>query len=525
MRRVISLWLPRFPTDRLSRLKPAWRAEPLAVVARETRGLAVMALNGVAEAGGVRLGQTLSDARAIEPRLGVEPSDPAAEMAALQALATWCGRYTPWVALDRSGLDAGLWLDVTGCAALRGGETALLADLLHRLAGFGFEAKAALADTPGAAWAFARYRAGAFARYDDGGVVLAGETRARLAALPIAALRLGAAEVEALDRVGLRCIGELYRMPRGALARRFGTTLGRRLDQALGAAHEPLSPARAIAPYRVEHLFAEPIASLEAVHATTRALLEALATRLEADGRGVRRLELMLFKVDGAVDERTLGTSLAVREPSYLMRLLVEKLADVDVGFGVDAITLAAPLTDLLPRVQLGLDFEAMGARRADAPDDDAALGQLIDRLGNRLGPESVDRPAPRQSHLPERAVVSAGALEPQSDWSAHVMRERPLCLLPRPEPIEVIAPIPDDPPVMFRWRRAVHRVRAATGPERLAPEWWRAAGIDAADAGESRFRDYYRVEDETGRRFWLFRLGAFRPGATPAWFMHGLSG
>jgi protein ImuB len=356
-------------------------------------------------------------------------------------------------------------------------------------------------------------------------VVPAGETRVRLAALPIAALRLGAAEVEALDRVGLRCIGELYRLPCGALARRFGAALGRRLDQALGVAHEPLSPARAVAPYRVERRFAEPIATLEALHATTLALIEALAARLEADGRGVRRLELMLFKVDGAVGERALGTSLAVREPRHLMRLLAEKLADFDAGFGVDAITLAAPLTDKLPRLQLGLDFDALGPRRPDAPKDEAALGQLIDRLGNRLGAASVDRPTPRQSHLPERAVVSAGALEPQGDWSVHAMRERPLRLLPNPEPIEVIAPIPDDPPVMFRWRRAVHRVRAAAGPERLSPEWWRAAGIDAADAGESRFRDYYRVEDEAGRRFWLFRLGAFRPGSSPAWFMHGLSG
>ncbi len=297
------------------------------------------------------------------------------------------------------------------------------------------------------------------------------------------------------------------------------------LDQALGVAHEPLSPARPVAPYRVERLFAEPIASLEAVHATALALIEALAARLEAEGRGVRRLELLLFKVDGSVDERAVGTSLAVREPRHLMRLLAEKLEDVDAGFGIDAVRLAAPLTDKLPRLQLGLDLETAGSRRPCEPKDDAALGQLIDRLGNRLGPASVGRPAPRQSHLPERAVVTAGALDKAGDWSAHATRERPLRLLPRPEPIEVIAPIPDDPPVMFRWRRAVHRVRAAAGPERLSPEWWRAAGMTAADLGESRFRDYYRVEDETGRRFWLFRLGAFRPGASPAWFMHGLSG
>lgn len=523
MRRVVSLWLPRFPTDRLSRLSPAWRAEPLAVVTGDARGgLRVVALNGVAEAAGLRFGQALADARAIEPALRVEPVDPAAEAAALQSLAAWCGRYTPWVALDRSGLGAhaggahGLWLDVTGCTRLFGGEAALLDDLMRRLAEFGFEARAALADTPGAAWAVARYGAGG---------VVPGAARAQLGPLPLAALRLGAAEIEALDRVGLRRVEELYRVPRGALARRFGALLGRRLDQALGAVHEPLSPCRPVAPYRIERLFAEPIASPEAIHAATLGLIEALAARLAADGRGVRRLELMLFRVDGTLGERAVGTSLAVREPRHLMRLLAEKLDDFDAGFGVDAIALAAPLTDALPRLQLGLDFAAAGPRRPCAPEDDAALGRLIDRLGNRLGPASIGRPAPRRSHLPERAVAPAGTLDGPGDWSAHAARERPLRLLPRPEPIEVIAPIPDDPPVMFRWRRAVHRVRAAAGPERLSPEWWRAPGMAAADEGERRFRDYYRVEDETGRRFWLFRLGAFRPGASPAWFMHGLSG
>lgn len=524
MRRVISLWLPRFPADRLGRLKPAWRAEPFALAAVDGRGgLVVAALSHAAEGAGVRPGQTLSDARAIVPGLAVEPDDPAADAAALEGLALWCGRYTPWVAPDRSGLGAGLggahglWLDVTGCAALFGGEAALLDDLLRRLAAFGLEARAALADTPGAAWAVARYRAG--------GVVAPGTVRAALADLPVAALRLGALEVEALGRVGLRRIGELYGMPRGALARRFGATLGRRLDQALGAAHEPLSPGRPVAPYRVQRLFAEPIAGPAAIEAITRALVEALTAKLEADGRGARRLELVLYRVDGTVGELAIGTSLAVREPRHLMRLFAERLERLDAGFGADAMVLAAPLSDPLPRLQLGLDLEATGPRRPCAPEDVAALGELVDRLGNRLGAANIHRQAPRQSHIPERAVAPAAPLAPAGDWPSQGRRERPLRLLAPPEPIEVIAPIPDDPPVMFRWRRAVHRVRAAAGPERLAPEWWRAAGMAAVGEGEGRFRDYYRVEDEAGRRFWLFRLGAFRPGSSPAWFMHGLSG
>lgn len=492
----------------------------------------VAALNRAAEEAGVRPGQTLSDARAIMPALAVEPGDAAADAATLDSLATWCGRYTPWVALDHAGLGAGLggahglWLDVSGCAALFGGEAALLDDLQRRLASFGIEARAALADTPGAAWAVARYgHAGVGLANSNAGVVPPGGARAALAGLPVAALRLGPVEVEALDRVGLRRIGELYGMPRGALAKRFGPTLGRRLDQALGAAHEPLSPNRPVAPYRVQRLFAEPIAGPEAIEAVTRALVEALTAKLEADGRGARRLELALYRVDGTVGELAIGTSLAVREPRHLMRLFAERLERLDAGFGADAMVLSAPLSDPLPRLQLGLDLEARRSHRPCAPEDVAALGELVDRLSNRLGAANVQRQAPRQSHIPERAVVSAAPLAPVGEWPAQGRRERPLRLLAPPEPIEVIAPIPDDPPVMFRWRRAVHRVRAASGPERLAPEWWRATGMAAVGEGEGRFRDYYRVEDEAGRRFWLFRLGAFRPGFSPAWFIHGLSG
>jgi protein ImuB len=339
----------------------------------------------------------------------------------------------------------------------------------------------------------------------------------------VAALRLGAGEVEVLERVGLRHIGALYGMPRGALARRFGAMLGRRLDQALGAAHEPLSPCRPVAPYRVERRCGEPIAGPEAIEAATRALVEALTARLAADGRGARRLELLLYRVDGTVGELALGTSRPVREPRHLMRLFAERLERLDAGFGADAMTLAAPLTEALPRLQFDLELEAR--RPAPAPAEAAALGALIDRLTNRLGPQSVARQAPRQSHLPERAVAPAGPFEPMPEWPAGREVSRPLRLLAPPEPIEVIAPIPDDPPVMFRWRRALHRVRAAEGPERIAPEWWRAGSAGATAAGGEAFRDYYRVEDEAGRRFWLFRLGAFRPGAPPAWFMHGLSG
>lgn len=500
-RRVISVWLPRLATDRLDRRRPLAPAEATA---------------SVAVAGGVFPGMTLSHARAVLPGLRTFAADPPADARTLAGLAAWCERYTPWAAAD--GAD-GIWLDATGCTHLCGGEDAMLADLVRRLDGLGFRARAALADTPGAAWAAARFMAAA----GEETVVIAAGARAMrqaLRPLPVKALRLDAATADGLERVGLRRIGDLYSLPRAPLAARFGEAPARRLDQALGRLDEPLSPRRPAAPFRARLVFAEPIADGEDIVRATRHLLAELGRGLAAAERGARRLELVLFRTDGTRAEAAIGTSRPLRDAAPLLRLFEDKLAGIDAGFGIEAMVLAATAVDPLPPVQAGLG-------RAETPAE--GIHRLVDRLANRLGAGEVVRLQRYASHIPERACRAVPALDgapaaPPAPEDMPPLPARPPYLLVSPEPIEAVAPIPDHPPMLFRWRRRTHRVRHATGPERIAPEWWRRAADEGAPGAEdaARLRDYYRVEDESGQRFWLFREGLYRPDRPPRWYLHG---
>ena len=478
--------------------------------------LVVAAANGLARAAGIGPGLALADARALVPTLATAPAEPVAEARALSALAAWATRYTPWVA--PAGAD-GLFLDLTGCAHLHGGEAALLDDLVRRLHDFGFETRAALAETAGAAWALAR-----FATAGGRPTVLApGAARAALAALPVAALRIAPAEAEDLARLGLKRIGDLYDLPRAALAPRLGPGLARRLDQALGRVAEPISPCRPAEPDRVHRAFAEPLLGADAIAGALAHLLAALCARLERRGHGARRLALTLYRAGASPLERVLGTHRAVREPAHLARLFADRLDGLDPGFGIEAMTLAALATDPQPPADTALPALDHPAAPADGPATDAALAALADRLMARLGADSVSRPTPRESHLPERAVgrgpAVPGLAETPAAWAAWPLPgARPVRLLDPPEPVEAMAPVPDDPPVMFRWRKVLHRIARADGPERIAPEWWRAPGTTATET-----RDYYRVEATCGRRFWLYRRGLYRPGIMPSWFLHGI--
>ncbi len=554
MRRVISLWLPLLATDRIARTRnaktrPETRGAPLVTVtglhasgsasgstsgstnggARGGARLAVAALNRPAEAAGLGPGLTLADARARCPGVRVVPADPAGDARTLARLAAWCGRYTPWTAVDASAAAAGpngsalaaggLWLDITGCGHLFGGEAALVSDLVVRLADFGFSARAAVADTPGAAWAWARFGAQA------AGAIPPGETRERLSPLPVVALRLAPALVETLDRLGLRRVGELYDLPRAALTARFGDALARRLDQALGHVAEPISPLRPTAPHAVRLAFPEPVARPEALTGGLDRLLDRLCRRLARAQLGARRLVFTLYRGDGSTAHAAIGTSRPVRAPAHLARLFAPRLESLDPAPGVEILTLAATVTEPLIAAQSALPRSGHHPGRSAAPPD-AAFGALVDRLANRLGAGNVLRFAPHESHLPERAVVAIPALAGDAlpalagaagNGAAWPQSRRPLRLLSRPERIEADAPVPNDsthgPPPQFRWRRVLYHVARADGPERIAPEWWRLDG----SAGEPT-REYYRVEDTEGRRLWLYRAGR-------DWFLHGIFG
>jgi protein ImuB len=442
----------------------------------------------------------------------------------------------------------GLFLEIAGCGHLFGGEPALVQNLLDHMARFGFAARASVASTPGAAWALARFGAASPAVI-EADIPLG----AALGGLPIAALRLSAAHVAELRRLGLKTIAQLDALPRAALTTRFGAGVARRLDQAFGRDFEPLAPGLPADPDRLRMAFAEPVRDREAIAAVLEDLLAKLCARLVEKGRGARRLDFTLYRTDGSTAVASVGTSRPAAEPRHLARLFAEKLDRLDPGFGADVIALAAPLSEPFAPAQT---THLKGA--ADATAMSGTLAPLVDRLDNRLGSGAVARFSPVDSHVPERAVARRAPFSPSSSpttpsadkaaaraphartgartpppWPAR--GPRPLRLFDPPEPVDAVAPVPDDPPVMFRWRRVIHRVARADGPERIAPEWWRALKApkpdqspdQASDRGEdaATTRDYYRVEDTEGRRFWLYRHGLFRPGVAPAWFVHGLFG
>jgi protein ImuB len=480
----------------------------------------VAAASPEARAGGITPGLPLADAHAFLPGLAVFEADPAGDAAALRRLAEWCGRYSPWTAPD--GAD-GILLDITGCAHLRGGEAALLDDVLARIAALGFAGRAAIADTSGAAWAVARYGAAAAS------VVPPEGSRAALAPLAVAALRLPLEAAACLDRLGLKRIGDLYKMPRAALAQRFGDIAALRLDQALGMAGEPVSPLRPAPARRARLAFAEPIATAEDLARALHRLIEDLCQGLAAEGAGARRLELACYRVDGIVERAAIGTARPSRDARHLARLFGEKLGTIDPGLGIEDMVLSAPVAERLAAAQIALPHRRDGGNGRSGADE-SELAALVDRLGSRLGLAALCRLAPYESHLPERAVAvlpAIGALKKASArWPAGLVR--PVRLLAPPEPVEATAPVPDDPPVLFRWRRLLHRVRRADGPERIAGEWWRdfARGDAAGDpplSDPDDIRDYYRVEDEAGRRFWLYRAGLFHPDRAARWFVHGV--
>jgi protein ImuB len=525
-RRILHLWLPYLSIERYRReMGPAGGERALVLARDEQARRVVAAACPLASTAGIAVGRSVTDALALEPGLMVAASDPAADRVALEALADWCGRYTPQVAVDPAGGetgDGGLWLDITGCAHLFGGEAALLDNLVTRLSGLGWTGRAALADTAGAAWAVSRFGARATQ------VIEPGAQRSAVARLPLAALRLPPAAVEGLERVGLRRVEALIPVARSPLTARFGPAVALRLDQALGLAPEPISPRAPMFPHRVRLSLPEPIATTGDVALATQRLLARLIERLEREHRGARRLRLAFYRVDGTVRQLTIGTSRPSRDSAALFRLLAEHFDKLDPGFGIDVITLEALELDAAAPTQTGLAHDSRGGPRQS---NSVAIADLTDRLINRLGAKAITRPVARESHVPERAEAFAPiALAREERWPRDLPgpggasdasgvtsgSSRPPRLLRRPERVEAMALLPDHPPARFHWRGAEVRVGRATGPERLAPEWWR-------DQARHATRDYFRVEDVEGRRYWLFREGLAERGEAPVWYLHGL--
>ncbi len=521
MSRIVSVWLPRWPILRALAAqanKPTENSvapeQPFVLALAGAGGPRIAALNEAAEACGLTLGEPLADARAKAGFLQVRALDATADDAALRRLALWATRYTPAASPydEENGAD-GFFLDIEGSSHLFGGEANLIVDLAARLANFGLPARLAVATTAGAAWALSRFHP------DPRCILPAGEEAEALAPLPVEALRLPLDISATLRRLGFKTVGALLHKPRAPFAARFSAQLLRRLDQALGRLDEPLIPVAPPPVYYSLRYLLEPIFTQEAAVALSSRLMGTLAHVLARDDVGARTLKLSLYRVDGEVKTLDIGLTLPTRSAAHVARMISLRLdaaaAADDAGFGFEAVGLAVMRAEPMPARQT----EFASAQYGDRTERWAAL---IDALRQRLGPASVRRFAPVESHIPERAEVLTEINGEEFQFPPLVEEDsttRPLLLLPRAEPTEVTALVPDGPPRRFCWRGVTYEVAGAQGPERIGAEWWRSHQREPEPT-----RDYYVVEDSGGHRFWLFREGLYgRETAAAGWFVHGL--
>lgn len=450
---------------------------------------------------------TVSKAQALVPDLRVEADDAPADAAALERLAMWLlQRVAPIVAGDPPD---GIVIDSSGADHLHGGEAAMLEALAGKLALSGITVRLALADSWGAAHALARYGA------DSVTIVPPGGSDAALAPLPLEALRLPAATSAGLRDLGFNTVGDLMDQPRAPLTRRFGDALCRRLDQARVLTSEPIVPLRPVGLIEIRRAFAEPIAAPETIARYIGKLVVQLCAELAAKGLGARRLDLLCSRIDNRIEVLRVGLAVPQRDPARLTRLLCDRIITIDPGLGIEIMTLTATITDPLVPQQV-----ATSLLEEATPD----LSGLVDTLSNRFGARSVFRFAAVASEVPERAIIRIPPLA-ETDasgmdaWPDHW--PRPSRLLPRPEPIETMALLPDHPPRWILWRGVRRYVQYADGPERIFGEWWKR------DAEAQAVRDYFRIEDEAGARYWIFRQGDGEDRATGShhWFLHGVFG
>ena len=520
-RRIVAIWFPYWLSEIAM---PAEKRDAPFVLAEHQRGTQrLAAVNIAAEACGLHTGMALADARALVPDMHIEMLDPARGAAALDKCARWLRRYTPWVGADTHPDSHGLLLDISGCAHLFGGERRMLDDMRARFNRRGITCCIAVADTIGSAWALAHYGP------DSLIIAPSGHGADAVMDLPPGALRLPEDACDLCRRLGLDSVAALAAFPRTSLTRRFGPYPVMRLEQALGQAGEMLNPCVPAPEFIVRENLAQGITQLDVIASLTQNMCATLAAKLFAAGQGATRLDLVLTRADNEMQALSVRLAAPSAEADHLARLLTTRLERMsrgfDAGCGVETLCLAASATAdvITPQAPLTLGHKAFKAPPV------AVLASLFDRLAGRLGPQVVVRPVVHMSHIPEHAVgyrpVHAAPLSGEADdaglstATAPEPQTRPLFMLCAPEPIEVIAEIPEGAPYRFRWRRVLHEVACAQGPERISPEWW-----PSARQHNSLTRDYFRVEDRNGCRFWIYRDGLYgRETGRVRWFMHGV--
>jgi protein ImuB len=494
-KRFIAIWFKHLTTDRMVRSQPELKDIPFVLSAPERGRMVIKAANTAAQTKGINVNMVVADCRAIFPTLQVFDDKPGQAEKLLNAFAEWCLRYTPVVAVD---LPDGLILDISGCAHLWGGERPYLKDILTKLRGYGYDVRAAIADTIGTAWGVSRFG-------QVSPIVEPCSQMEVLLPLPPAALRLEPSILERLEKLGLYQIRNFINLPRKALRRRFGQSLLSRLDQALGQEHEGMHPIQPVEPYQERLPSLEPIRTATGIEIALRQLLEQLCLRLAKEGKGVRKCVFKGYRIDGNVQQIEIGTNQSSRNVKHLFKLFELKIATIAPALGIEVFTIEAPIVEDISVTQDALwDFTEGG--------NGTAIAELLDRIAGKLGEGTIRRYLPDEHYWPERSIKVATSLTEKSETGWRTDMPRPIHLLPKPEVIDVTVPMPDYPPMLFRYKGVLHNVKKADGPERIEQEWWLEQGL---------YRDYYCIEDEQGARYWLFRLGSYDSGE-PKWFIHG---
>lgn len=495
-KRFVSIWFPHLATDWFSVKQPILRNTAFVLKAASHNRIVITAASPKAQGQGIRTGMTLADARAFLPSLNVLDDKPTLCGQLVQRIAEWCIRFTPNATPDAPD---GIVLEATGCTHLWGGEEAYLNDITKRLATRGYTTRIAIADTIGAAWAVARFGKGGF-------VVPSGKQREAIAALPPLALRLEPATVERLHTLGLRSVNDVLAIPHKALRRRFGPNIILRRAQAIGDVEETFTPIFPLQPYEERLPCIEPIATRTGIEIALDRLLQNLCNRLRREGKGLRTAYFRCHRVNSGAQGIEIGTSCPSHHEEHLFHLFSLRLSTLEPKSGIELFVLeATKVEDYTPTQQ---SFWESGGTL-----DSEKLSELIDRIAVRFGSEAIHRYLPAEHHWPERSYKEVVSLTEQKTIEWRTDKRRPLQLLSAPERLEVTAPIPDYPPMNFRYRGKLHKVVKADGPERIEQEWWIAEG---------EHRDYYCIEDEEGCRYWLFRSGHYSAERRSYWYLHG---
>lgn len=497
-KRFAHIWFQYLLTDWLIVRRPELKDKPFAFVAPDHGRIMITAVNPSAHQQGVKVSMRSADAKAICPNLETVEDKPGRSLKLLKGLGEWCIRYSPIVMIDEFSKD-GLFMDISGCAHLWGGEEKYLKEVVGRLRSKGYTARVAIADTLGAAWAISHYGVA-------GSEITTGKHTEVLSPLPPEALRLSKDTLSKLRKLGFYHIEAFIAMPRSVLRRRFGEDFLTRLGQALGTVKEVLKPLNEPLFFQEKLTCLDPIKTRQGIEIALERLLEQLCRSLHKKGKGLRTGILTCHRLDSKLVQINIGTNVASNNAAHLFKLFQLKIEKIRPGLGIELFVLEAVKVDSVNEAQEILWTENRSV-------DNQIVINLLDRITSKVGVGVIHRYLPAEHFWPERSFKKSLTFNEKSTSEWRINQPRPIELLEKPESIEVMSIIPDFPPRFFIYEGVRHIIVKADGPERIEQEWWIESGYH---------RDYYRVEDEEGQRYWLFRSGHYGSESGVKWFIHG---